>query len=42
MENEIVVIAPPEDPLAGRRQVGAQELSDRVWLLREEGSGTRP
>lgn len=41
MENEIVLIAPPEDPLAGRRQVGAHELSDRVWLLREEGSGTR-
>jgi DNA-binding transcriptional LysR family regulator len=41
MENQIVLIAPPEDPLAGRRSVGADELSDRVWLLREEGSGTR-
>ena len=41
MENEIVLIAPPGDPLAGRWGVPVRELSDRTWLLREEGSGTR-
>jgi DNA-binding transcriptional LysR family regulator len=41
MENEIVLIAPPDDPLAERGPVAARELGERVWLLREEGSGTR-
>ena len=41
MENEIVLIAPPGDPLAGRRRVPVDKLAERVWLLREEGSGTR-
>ena len=40
-ENEIVLIAPPDDPLSGRRRVPVRELGDRAWLLREEGSGTR-
>jgi len=41
MENEIVLIGPPDDPLSNRRSIPLNELSDRVWLLREEGSGTR-
>ncbi|MDQ3103215.1 MAG: LysR substrate-binding domain-containing protein [Actinomycetota bacterium] len=41
MANEIVLIAPPNDPLSGGRRVPLRELGDRVWLLREEGSGTR-
>jgi LysR family transcriptional regulator, low CO2-responsive transcriptional regulator len=41
MENEIVCIAAPNDPAAGAEPVGASELSDRHWLLREAGSGTR-
>lgn len=41
MENEIVLIAPPGDPLGGREGVGVGDLAERVWLLREEGSGTR-
>jgi DNA-binding transcriptional LysR family regulator len=41
MENEIVLIGPPDDPLGERRSVSVHELADRVWLLREEGSGTR-
>ena len=41
MENEIVVIGPPDDPLRERNSVSVHELADRVWLLREEGSGTR-
>ena len=41
LENEIVAIAAPDDPVAGRRQVRPDELADRVWLQREPGSGTR-
>jgi LysR family transcriptional regulator, low CO2-responsive transcriptional regulator len=41
MENEIVLIAPPDDPLRDRSTVATRGLADRVWLLREEGSGTR-
>jgi len=39
--NELVLIAAPGDPLAGRRAVAPAELADRHWLLRERGSGTR-
>jgi DNA-binding transcriptional LysR family regulator len=41
MENEIVLIGPADDPLRLRRSVPVGELVERVWLLREEGSGTR-
>jgi LysR family transcriptional regulator, low CO2-responsive transcriptional regulator len=42
MENEIVCITAPDDPAAGTRgRVTPDELSDRRWLLREPGSGTR-
>jgi len=41
LENEITVITHPSDPLARRRSVPVSELGDRVWLLREEGSGSR-
>jgi DNA-binding transcriptional LysR family regulator len=41
LENPIVVITKPGDPLARRRSVPIKELSARPWLLREEGSGTR-
>lgn len=40
-ENEIVCIAAPDDPAVGRGSVPATRLADRVWLLREPGSGTR-
>ena len=41
LDNAIVIIAAPGDPLTGRRSVAVEELADRPWLLREEGSGTR-
>jgi LysR family transcriptional regulator, low CO2-responsive transcriptional regulator len=41
MENEIVCISAPDDPAASDGPVKAIELSDRAWLLREPGSGTR-
>jgi LysR family transcriptional regulator, low CO2-responsive transcriptional regulator len=41
LDNPILIITAPGDPLAGRRSVPIEELGDRPWLLREEGSGTR-
>ena len=41
LDNPIVIITTPDDPLAGKRSVPIEELGDRPWLLREEGSGTR-
>jgi DNA-binding transcriptional LysR family regulator len=41
MDNEIVCICAPDDPLADGRQVASVDLADRPWLLRESGSGTR-
>ena len=41
LDNPIVVITKPGDPLARRRSVPIKELEERPWLLREEGSGTR-
>jgi len=36
-----VLITAPSDPLAGARGVPLEEVAQRVWLLREPGSGTR-
>ncbi|MDP9189861.1 MAG: LysR substrate-binding domain-containing protein, partial [Actinomycetota bacterium] len=41
MENPIMLITAPDDPLAHRRAVPVAELGERPWLLRERGSGTR-
>jgi LysR family transcriptional regulator, low CO2-responsive transcriptional regulator len=41
LDNPIVVVTAPDDPLANGRRVGVDELGARPWLLREEGSGTR-
>jgi DNA-binding transcriptional LysR family regulator len=41
LENAIACITAPDDPLADAPAVRAGGLSSRVWLLREEGSGTR-
>lgn len=38
--DELVVVAAPSHPLAGR-VAGRQQLRDAVWALREPGSGTR-
>ncbi len=40
-DDELVVIAPPDHPLVGRRAVAAQALADLPFLVREPGSGTR-
>jgi LysR family transcriptional regulator, low CO2-responsive transcriptional regulator len=41
LDNPIVVVTAPDDPLAKRRRVRVEELGSRPWLLREEGFGTR-
>jgi DNA-binding transcriptional LysR family regulator len=41
LENPMVVITRPGDPLARKRSVAMEELAERPWLVREEGSGTR-
>ena len=41
LDNPIVVITAPDDPLAKVRRVRVEQLGSRPWLLREEGSGTR-
>ncbi len=41
IDNPVVLIAAPSDPLVRAEEVGVAELGTRPWLLREEGSGTR-
>jgi DNA-binding transcriptional LysR family regulator len=41
LDNPILLITAPDDPLARRRSVSVEELGTRPWLLREPGSGTR-
>jgi DNA-binding transcriptional LysR family regulator len=41
LKNEIALIASVDDPLVGARSVRPEQLADRVWLMREAGSGTR-
>ena len=40
-DNEIACITAPEDPASTGGPVEALALAERVWLLREPGSGTR-
>jgi DNA-binding transcriptional LysR family regulator len=41
MENPLVVVAPPDHPLAGRRNIPLAELEQQRFVVRERGSGTR-
>lgn len=41
MDNPLVVIAPPDHPLARRKSVSVEELAAESFLVREAGSGTR-
>jgi DNA-binding transcriptional LysR family regulator len=41
IDNDIACITAPEDPAGATGPVRAGDLADRVWLLREPGSGTR-
>ncbi len=41
MENPLVVIAPPDHPLAGRHAIPMTQLAEEIFVMREPGSGTR-
>lgn len=41
MDNPLVVVAPPDHPLAGERHIPLKRLTEEVFVMREEGSGTR-
>ncbi len=41
LPNDLVLIAAAGHPLTKKRRVDARALADEIWLLREEGSGTR-
>jgi DNA-binding transcriptional LysR family regulator len=41
MENPLVVIASPSHPLATAKKIHPRKLASEVFLLREQGSGTR-
>jgi DNA-binding transcriptional LysR family regulator len=41
MENPLVIVAPPDHPLAQQKNIPFARLEDEVFLTRERGSGTR-
>lgn len=41
LENPLVVLAPANHPLAGKKNISLQQLSEEPFILREPGSGTR-
>ncbi len=41
MENPLVVVAPPDHPLAGRQHIPLREVAREHFIVREIGSGTR-
>ena len=41
MENPLVIVAPPEHPLAKEKRIPLKRLNEEVFLVREQGSGTR-
>ncbi len=41
MDNPLVVIAPPDHPLAGKKSIAMDSLAAESFLVREAGSGTR-
>jgi len=40
-EDEIIVVAPSDHPLARKKKVNLEELLKEPWIIREEGSGTQ-
>lgn len=41
MENNLVIVAPPEHPLSKEKNVPLKRLEQETFLVREQGSGTR-
>ncbi|WP_291014271.1 LysR family transcriptional regulator [Hydrogenophaga sp.] len=40
-DNPLVVVAPPDHPLVGRKRIAPKRLAQEPFILREPGSGTR-
>jgi DNA-binding transcriptional LysR family regulator len=40
-EDEIIIVGPSDHPLAKKRRVNFDDLSQEPWVIREEGSGTQ-
>jgi DNA-binding transcriptional LysR family regulator len=41
VDDELVIFAAPDHPLATRKKIKLQDLANENWILRERGSGTR-
>jgi DNA-binding transcriptional LysR family regulator len=41
MENPLVVISPPDHPLARKKRISVKDMASESFLVREAGSGTR-
>jgi DNA-binding transcriptional LysR family regulator len=41
LDNPLVVVAPPDHPLAGKKKIPLARLQEETFLVRESGSGTR-
>lgn len=41
MDNPLVIIAPPQHPLVGKRRIPAASMEGETFIMREPGSGTR-
>lgn len=41
VDDELVIFAAPDHPLANKQDINVQDLIDERWILRERGSGTR-
>lgn len=41
MDNPLVVIAPPDHPLAREKAIALERLTEETFVMRERGSGTR-
>lgn len=41
MDNPLIVVAPPDHPLADKKRIPLSRLQEETFLVRESGSGTR-
>lgn len=41
MDNPLVIVAPPDHPLAGEKHISLSRIQKETFLIREQGSGTR-
>ena len=41
LSNPLIVVAPPNHPLAGEKNIPLQRLAEEYFIIREAGSGTR-